>query len=70
MTLFHRFDFDRLFNGFQLTESVVKPTVSMELHTSCDSDVVLGKQQGQGNICASFSVPPVTIVALDTSNQL
>ena len=30
------------------SQSIAIPTVSMELHTSCDSDSELGKQQGQG----------------------
>ena len=39
-------DVDRLFNEFDFARGMAIPTVSMELHTSCDSDVELGKRQG------------------------
>ena len=40
-------DFDRPCNWFPLAESMALPAVSMQLHTSCDRNVELRKQQRQ-----------------------
>ena len=42
------------------------PTVGMELHTSCDSDVELSKQHRPRHA----SETPVTLIELITSNEL